>query len=55
MATSLQGNLLLWKYEAETYMVREVKEDELNELLELYLFLHEDKVPELCKRYCKGK
>lgn len=46
MATSLQVNLLLWKYEVKKYMVREVKEDELSELLELYLFLHEDKVPE---------
>lgn len=28
-------------------MVREVKETELNELLELYLFLHETSVPEM--------
>ncbi len=28
-------------------MVREIKENELNELLELYLFLHEDSVPEM--------
>ena len=27
-------------------MVREIKENELNELLELYLFLHEDCVPQ---------
>ena len=27
-------------------MVREIKENELNELLELYLFLHEDSVPQ---------
>ena len=26
-------------------MVREIKENELNELLELYLHLHEDSVP----------
>ena len=29
-----------------TFMVREIKENELNELLELYLFLHEDCVPQ---------
>lgn len=28
-------------------MVREIKSTELNELLELYLYLHEDSVPEL--------
>lgn len=28
-------------------MVREIKENELNELLELYLYLHEDTVPEM--------
>ena len=28
-------------------MVREVKENELMELLELYLHLHEDSVPEM--------
>ncbi len=28
-------------------MVREIKEDELNELLQLYLFLHEEAVPEM--------
>ena len=28
-------------------MVREVKENELNELLQLYLFLHEESVPEM--------
>lgn len=28
-------------------MVREIKESELNELLELYLYLHEDTVPEM--------
>ena len=28
-------------------MVREVRENELNELLELYLFLHEKSVPEM--------
>ena len=28
-------------------MVREVKKDELNVLLELYLFLHEDSIPEM--------
>ncbi len=28
-------------------MVREIKNDELNELLELYLFLHETSVPEM--------
>lgn len=28
-------------------MVREIKKNELNELLELYLFLHETSVPEL--------
>ena len=27
-------------------MVREVYENELNELLELYLYLHEDTIPE---------
>jgi len=30
-------------------MVREVKENELNELLQLYLFLHEESVPEMTK------
>ena len=30
-------------------MVREVKENELTELLELYLFLHEESVPEMTK------
>ena len=30
-------------------MVREVKENELTELLELYLFLHEESVPEMSK------
>lgn len=30
-------------------MVREIKEHELNELLQLYLFLHEDTVPEMTK------
>ena len=35
-------------------MVREVKETELNELLELYLFLHETSVPEI-KRHCEEK
>lgn len=28
-------------------MVREIKENELNELLNLYLYLHEDSVPEM--------
>ena len=28
-------------------MVREIKENELNELLELYLYLHEESVPEM--------
>ena len=28
-------------------MVREIKENELNELLQLYLFLHEESVPEM--------
>ena len=28
-------------------MVREIKENELNELLQLYLFLHEETVPEM--------
>lgn len=28
-------------------MVREIEENELNELLALYLFLHEDRVPEM--------
>jgi len=30
-------------------MVREIREDELNELLQLYLFLHEETVPEMTK------
>ena len=28
-------------------MVREIAENELNELLALYLFLHEDSIPEM--------
>ena len=28
-------------------MVREIRENELHELLELYLFLHEESVPEI--------
>lgn len=28
-------------------MVREIKENELHELLELHLFLHEESVPEI--------
>ena len=28
-------------------MVREIAENELNELLKLYLYLHEDSVPEM--------
>ena len=28
-------------------MVREIRENELNELLELYLYLHEDSIPEM--------
>ncbi len=31
-------------------MVREINENELNELLELYLYLHEDSVPERTER-----
>lgn len=34
-------------------MVREVKEDELNELLELYLHLHEKSVPEMSEHLDK--
>ena len=34
-------------------MVREVKETELNELLELYLFLHETSVPEMTEHLKK--
>ena len=30
-------------------MVREIAENELNELLALYLYLHEDKIPEMTK------
>ena len=30
-------------------MVREIKKDELNELLQLYMFLHEETVPEMTK------
>ena len=30
-------------------MVREIKENELNELLQLYLFLHEESVPEMTR------
>lgn len=33
--------------EGERYMVREAKENELNELLELYLYLHEKTLPEM--------
>lgn len=29
------------------YMVREIKKNELNKLLELYLYLHEDSIPEM--------
>lgn len=34
-------------------MVREVKEDELNELLELYLHLHEKSIPEMSEHLDK--
>lgn len=34
-------------------MVREVKEDELNELLELYLHLHEKSIPEMSEHLYK--
>ena len=30
-------------------MVREVRNDDLQKLLELYLYLHEDSVPEMSK------
>ena len=32
-------------------MVREVEENELNELLKLYLHLHEDSLPEMTKTF----
>lgn len=35
------------KFQEVTNMVREVREDELNELLNLYLYLHEKSVPEM--------
>lgn len=34
-------------------MVREIKENELNELLNLYLYLHEDSVPEMTEHLRK--
>jgi len=34
-------------------MVREIKENELNELLELYLHLHEDSIPEMTEHLSK--
>lgn len=37
----------------EDFMVREIKENELNELLELYLHLHEDSIPEPSEQLSK--
>ena len=34
-------------YRGGCYMVREAKENELNELLKLYLYLHEESMPEM--------
>ena len=36
------------------FMVREIKETELNELLELYLHLHEDSIPEPSEQLSKA-
>lgn len=38
----------------EDFMVREIKENELNELLELYLHLHEDSIPEPSEQLSKA-
>lgn len=40
---------LFFKSNDGELMVREIKENELNKLLELYLYLHEDTIPEMTK------